>query len=204
MFRNLRLKLQPEKIVVDPGRLSGEWLAEAPYLPITLAQLNRLPDNVKIRIFRNLIPPSLLTKFDIDPITWIGTQGKSGVRIKAEPGTSVIWISVRTTPNESGEFFCLEIADNVYNGIDLNLILLNDPNGECFGIDHNQTGRPSPFGTLRRNLEEEERAKQSGIASGQKCASLRATCLVLENLDVFLATLGHRAYFLDLQQLLST
>jgi len=203
MFRNLRLKLQPEKIVVDPDRLSGEWLAENAHLPITLAQLNRLPDIIKIRIFRNLIPLSLLTKFDIDPITWIGSQGKSGVWIKAEPGAGVIWISARTTPNEFGEFFCLEIADNVYNGIDLKMILLNDPNGECFGIDHEQTGWPTLFGTLRRNLEE-ERAKQAGLASGQKCASLRASRLVLEKLDVFLATLGHRAYFLDLQQLLST
>ena len=127
MFRNLRLKLQPEKIVVDPGRLSGERLAKNPYLPITLAQLNRLPDNIKIRIFRNLIPPSLLTQFNIDPITWKGSQESIAVQIKAEPGTGVVWISARTTPHQSGEFFCLEIADNAYNGIDLNLILLNDP-----------------------------------------------------------------------------
>lgn len=118
MFRNLRLKLQPEKIVVDPASLSGEWLAENPYTPITLAQLNRLPENIRIRILRNLIPPSLLNQFDIDPITWKGSQGSKAVQIKADQGTGVIWVSARTTPDSSGEFFCLEIADNAYNGID--------------------------------------------------------------------------------------
>lgn len=57
---------------MDPANLSGEWLAENPYSPVTLAQLNRLPENTKIRIFRNLIPPSLLSQFDIDPISWKG------------------------------------------------------------------------------------------------------------------------------------
>jgi hypothetical protein len=197
MFRTLRLRLQPEKIVVDPARLSGEWLAENPHLPITLAQLNRLPENTRIRILRNLIPPSLLNQFEIDPITWKGPQGSKAVQIKTEHGTGVIRISVRTTPDSSGEFFCLEIADNAYNGIDLNLILLNTLNGECFGIDYDESGQPTLFGALRRNLSEEERALRAGLAPGQKRAGLGASRLVLENLDVFLATLGHRAYFLE-------
>ncbi len=57
MFRSLRLKLQPEKIVTNPGSLSGQWLAENVHLPITLAQINRLPGNTKGRLYRNLIPP---------------------------------------------------------------------------------------------------------------------------------------------------
>ncbi len=97
----------------------------------------------------------------------------------------------------SGEFFCLEIADNAFNGVDLNLILLNDPNSERFGIDYDKAGLPTLFGTLRRNLMEEERAKRSGLAPGQQRSGLGASHLVLENLESFLATLGHRAYFLE-------
>lgn len=116
----------------------------------------------------------------------------------------MIWVAVRTTPDSSGEFFCLEIADNPYNGIDLNLILLNNPDGECFGIDYDESSKPTLFGTLRCNLPEEERVKQAGLAPRQKRARLGASRLVLENLDVFLAASGHRAYFFDLKQLLST
>jgi hypothetical protein len=197
MFRNLRLKLQPEKVIATPGDLSGRWLAENAYLPVTLAQINRLPGNTKQRLYRNLIPPSLLAQFEIDPITWKGPQGDGHVLLKAEEGRGLAWISVRIPPEDSGEFFCLEIADNAFNGLDLNLILLNDPYGECFGIDFDDAGHPTLFGTLRRNLREEERAKQSGLAPGQKRASLGASRLVLENLESFLAALGHRAYFLE-------
>jgi hypothetical protein len=197
MFRNLRLKLQPEKVTIGPGDLSGHWLAENAYLPITLAQINRLPGKAKLRLYRNLIPPSLLTQFEIDPITWKGPQGDGYVLLEAEDGKAMTWISVRIPPEDSGEFFCLEIADNAFNGVDLNLILLNDPHSECFGIDYDDAGQPTLFGTLRRNMKEEERAKQSGLAPGQKRSSLGASRLVLENLESFLAALGHRAYFLE-------
>ncbi len=197
MFRSLRLKRQTEKVVMDPANLSGEWLAENPYLPVTLAQLNRLPENTKMRIFRNLIPPSLLAQFDIDPITWKWPQGNEAVTIKAEPGKNVVWISVRMASNSSSDYFCLEIADNAYNGIDLNLILLEDPASAYFGTDYDENRQPTLFGTLQRNLPEEERAMQAGLVPGQKRSSLGASRLVLENLDVFMATLGHRAYFLE-------
>jgi hypothetical protein len=197
MFRSLRLKLQPEKIVTDPGSLSGQWLAENVHSPITLSQINRLPGNTKQRLYRNLIPPSLLAEYEIDPITWKGPRGNGHVLLRAEDGKGVAWISARIPPDDSGEFFCLEIADNAFNGVDLNLILLNNPNSEHFGIDYDEAGQPTLFGTLRRNLGEEERAKQSGLAPGQKRSSLGASRLVLENLESFLATLGHRAYFLE-------
>jgi hypothetical protein len=197
MFRNLRLKLQPEKVTIDAGNLSGPWLAENAYLPITLAQINRLPGNTKRRLYRSLIPPSLLTQFEIDPITWKGPLGDGYVLLKAEDGKGITWISVRIPPEDSGEFFCLEIADNPFNGVDLNLLLLNDPHSECFGIDFDDAGQPTLFGTLRRNLKEELRAKQSGLAPGQKRSSLGASRLALEKLESFLAALGHRAYFLE-------
>jgi hypothetical protein len=185
MFRNLRLKLQPEKVIVNPGDLSGQWLAENAHLPITLAQINRLPGNTKRRLYRNLIPPNLLAQFEIDPITWRGPQGDGYVLLKAEDGNGVAWISARIPLDDAGEFFCLEVADNAFNGVDLNLILLNDPYGERFGIDYDDAGQPTLFGTLRRNLKEEERAKQSGLAPGQKRASLGASRIVLQNLESF-------------------
>jgi STAS domain len=110
MFRSLRLKLQPEKVVTDPGSLPGQWLAENVHLPITLAQINRLPGNTKRRIYRNLIPPSLLARFEIDPITWKGPQGDGHVLLKAEEGKGVTWVLLRIPPDESGDFFYLEIA----------------------------------------------------------------------------------------------
>ncbi len=70
MFRYLRLKKQPHKVEPGPGSLSAQWLSEDASVPATLKQLNELPEGAKKRIYRALIPPNLLTKFNIDPISW--------------------------------------------------------------------------------------------------------------------------------------
>ena len=95
------------------------------------------------------------------------------------------------------EFFALELADNSLNGIELNLIVLNDPTAPRYSIDQTEDGAPTMFGTLKRNLEVESQAMQSGLAPGQVRAGLRGSRLVFEQLDTFLSMLGHRAYFLE-------
>jgi hypothetical protein len=52
----------------------------------------------------------------------------------------------------------LELQDNATNGIDLNLIILNDPDAEKFRIDFDADGKATHWGTITRNLAEEERA----------------------------------------------
>ena len=83
------------------------------------------------------------------------------------------------------------------NGIDLNLLLLNDPASARFNTDKDEHGSPTMFGTVRRNLTEESRAKEAGLAPGQVRNSLSASKIVLDQIDTFLATIGQRAYFLE-------
>ena len=87
--------------------------------------------------------------------------------------------------------------DNLLNGIDLGLLLLQDPNGVRYGTDCDQNGTPTLFGTVLRNLTEEEKAMRAGLAPAQIRACLGASRLVLDHLETFLAALGHRAYFLE-------
>jgi hypothetical protein len=109
----------------------------------------------------------------------------------------VVNISMQQPMDSADEFFCIELADNSLNGIDLNLILLNDPNSPRFRTDYTKDGNPTFFGTALRNLAEEERAMQAGLAPAQIRQGLGASKLVLQHLEAFLATLGHRAYFLE-------
>jgi hypothetical protein len=83
------------------------------------------------------------------------------------------------------------------NGIDLNLLLLNDPASARFNTDLDENGNPTMFGTLRRNTDAEIQAKEAGLAPGQVRNSLSASKLVLDQVDTFLATIGQRAYFLE-------
>jgi hypothetical protein len=197
MFRSLQIKKTPEPDPLKPGSLSAEQLNQDPSLPITLRQINSLPDNAKRRIYRTLLPTSLLAQFVIDPISWKGPGGESLVRVNAVQETGNLQIAVRNPADLSDEVLSLELADNVYDGIELNLILINDPESVRFRVDQDEEGRPTLFGTARRNLVEEERAMKAGLAPGQARPSLRASRQVLDQLETFLAGLGQRAYFLE-------
>jgi len=197
MLSYFRVKRQPEKVVPDLGAISASLLADDAQLPFTIRQLNNLPETVKRRVYRGLIPPSLLTRFGIDPIHWTGANKVPLVFLKAETNSEKVLITAQSSIDPKDEFFAIELADNSLNGIELNLIVMNDPTAPRFAIDHTEDGQPTMFGTLKRNLHAEEQAKEAGLAPGQVRAGLGGSRLIFEQLDTFLATLGHRAYFLE-------
>lgn len=192
-----RVKQQPEPVVPNLGRITLSLLEGDSSIPFTLKQINDLPENIKRRVYRNLVPPALLTRFDIDPITWCGANKEERVFLSADNGTEKVFISARTSASEADEFFALELTDNMLNGIDLNLLLLNDPSAARFDTDKDEAGNPTMFGTVKRNINEEVRSKEAGLAPGQVRNSLSASKLVLDQIDAFLATIGQRAYFLE-------
>ena len=197
MLKYFRIKQEPEKVVPDLGTISLSLLERDATLPFTIRQLNNLPANVKQRMYRGLIPPALLTRFGIDPIQWTNASKEQMVSLKAEENSEKVLLTAQSSPNDSDEFFALELADNSLNGIELNLIVLNDPTTPRFSIDQTEDGAPTMFGTLKRNLSAEEKAMQAGLAPGQVRAGLGGSRMVFEQLEAFLSMLGHRAYFLE-------
>jgi hypothetical protein len=197
MLKYFRVKQQTEKVVPDLGALSLSLLEQDATLPFTIRQLNNLPENVKQRMYRGLVPPTLLTRFGIDPIHWTNTSKEQRVFLKAEDNSEKVLITAQYSSNPNDEFFMLELADNSLNGIELNLIVLNDPTMQRFSIDQTEGGAPTMFGTLQRNRKAEEQALKVGLAPGQVRAGLGSSRLVFEQLESFLSMLGHRAYFLE-------
>jgi hypothetical protein len=197
MLKYFRVKGQAEKVVPDLGAISASLLESDAHLPVTIRQLNNLPENVKRRVYRGLLPPTLLTRFGIDPIQWTGANKEPMVFLNAQANSEKVLITARNSPDPNNEFFALELADNSLNGVELNLIVLNDPTAPRFSIDYNEDGQPTMFGTLKRNLKAEEQAKNAGLAPGQIRAGLGGARVVFEQIDTFLSMLGHRAYFLE-------
>lgn len=196
MFRYLRLKQKREKVVTDPGRLTAEWLSKDACLPATLKQINDLPEGAKRRIYRSLLPPGLLTQFDIDPISW-KSRGDFELLLRAESQRGEVNLSIHMKDESIEEVFCLQLMDNTFNGIDLNFIIVSDPWSPRFETDRDEDGRPTLFGKARRNLEEEQRAMAAGLAPGQVRKGLSASKAIFQQVEAFLATCGHSAYFLE-------
>lgn len=197
MLKYFRVKSQPEKVVPDLGAISASLLEHDAILPFTIRQLNNLPENVKGRVYRGLVPPALLTRFGIDPIQWTNQNKESMVFLNAGSNSDKVLITARSSADENDEFFALELADNALNGVELNLIVLNDPTTPRFSVDRTEDGRPTMFGTLKRNLKAEEQSMQAGLAPGQVRTGLGGSRLIFEQIDAFLGMLGHRAYFLE-------
>ncbi len=197
MFMSFRVKSRPQRVVPDLGAISVSLLERDPILPFTIRQLNNLPDNIKRRVYRGLLPPSLLSRYGVDPITWMGADRELAVNLSAESGSDRVLITAHAGARASGEFLALELADNALNGVDLNLIVLSDPSAPRFATDCTEDGQPTMFGSLRRNLGAEQQAKEAGLAPGQTRMGLRCSGQVLAQVDTFLSSLGHRAYFLE-------
>jgi hypothetical protein len=197
MFRYFRLKKDVQPAVTLPGTLSGELLARDAISPIAVRQLNTLPENTKRRIYRGLLPPTVLTRFEIDPLTWESKNGSGEIELQVEPESGVAKVTIHAPQKWEDELLALEIQDNAFDGIDLNLIVLGDPQASRFDIDRDENGKPTMFGTLGRNLKEEQRAMEAGLAPGQVRKGLGGSQVVLDQLESFLAALGQRAYFLE-------
>jgi hypothetical protein len=162
-----------------------------------LRSLNRLHENLKQRVYRTLIPHSLLARFDVDPITWRGADKSPCVKLEAPSGSGVVKLTAWSLFDPDDPFFTLELADNNFNGIDLNWLILSDPGAQRFDTDITPDGEPTLFGTARRNLEAEARALAAGLAPGQIRGGLRGSGEVFHQIDTFFTALGQRSYALE-------
>ncbi len=197
MFKRLRVKPEPQKVGPDPGGISVSQLIGDANLPVTLKALNSLPENPKLRLYRTLIPIQVLADFDINPRTWKNPDKLIQVKLEAEKDSNKVKITAWYGEDPSNEFFYLELGDNAYNGIDLNFLIVNNPNSPRFRTDFDEEGRETLFGTVRRNLIEEEKAMQAGLAPGQIREGLRCSQIVFTHIETFLTMMAHHAFFLE-------
>lgn len=194
MFLRLVSRGQHQPVTPDSQTSPLQHLVEKSGNPLTLRHLNSLPPALRERLYRSLIPPELLLRFHINPLTWQGPDAQH-VSLYAEADRVNLLASLSTGRDDP--FFEIELQDNALNGIDLNLLLLNDPHSPRYGIDYDAEQRPTQFGTLRRNLAQEQLAMQEGLAPGQVRAGLSASRQVLTQVESFLAAMAQSAYFLE-------
>ena len=100
MLKYFRVKGQAEKVVPDHGAISASLLESDAHLPVTIRQLNNLPENVKRRGYRGLIPPALLTRFGIDPIQWTGANKEPMVFLNAESNSGMFRLLAESKVHE--------------------------------------------------------------------------------------------------------
>lgn len=156
----------------------------------SLLDINRLPPAEKEAVYRSLLPEALCAEFGIDPVTFKGREdGLRKVEIIAPRGLGLVRIEVRRSPEEDCIFFT-ELADTHYLQIELSFFLTNDPSAPRFDIDRDAMGRSNHFGSCRRNIGEEVRALQAGLAPHQVRRGKGLFRPFLPRLEALAASLG--------------
>ncbi len=135
--------------------------------------LNQLEKEVKDRLYGMLVPDKVFGLFGIDPETFQNPKGERVVEITAHPQSTFAVIEVRENPDDRDCIFYLEIEDTPFFKIEINFLIINDPRSPRFDTDVDETGRRTKFATVRRNIPEEIRAMEAGLAPGQVRRGLR-------------------------------
>lgn len=162
----------------------------------SLGEINRLPREEREAIYRRLIPDAIFTAFAIDPRTFTDAAGNRLVEFDCPPDQGTVWVGVRARPANPDLCYLLKLQMTGYNDIELAFVIIAAPQAERFGVDLDHEGRTTRLGTAGRNVREEVRAIEAGLAPGQTQRGLRLLREVVGLVEEFVAWMGEGRFLL--------
>jgi len=166
-------------------------------LPTTIYEINKMAEKERERLLSVLIPARFLEMFSIDPETYANPAGVRCVKFACPENMPFFQIDLRRDPGDRDASYFLDVSSSPFGQMEISFIIVNDPDGERFNIDVDENGQDTYFGTARRNIPEEIRSMEAGLAPAQVRRGLRAMRDLISCWDVFFVNIGHRFYFLE-------
>lgn len=154
----------------------------------TISSINALPRQERRRIYASLLPVDLLRRFDINPPTVTAPDARGLFDVLPHP--SSVELKLRHRPDALDPILYLQMADTMTNQLEVVMFVVNDPCAERFQTDRMPDGRLTRFGKEHRNIPEEIRAMEAGLAPGQVRRGLRLARSLVPVLEDFVAALG--------------
>src|SRR4030066_2103271 len=137
-------------------------------MTFSIARLNRLPKGERNRIYLQLIPPSLFERFQIDPKTLMNPFGERVVTGIFPVDENFACVEVKYRSGDKDCIFSCQVSlETFMQSLHLDFLIINDALSERFNIDVDELGRDTLYGTRSRNLPEEIKAMQAGLAPGR-------------------------------------
>jgi len=161
----------------------------------SIGQVNKLPREQMLQVYGDLVPLEILMRFEIDPETLTDSEGRP--LFTCQPSVSSVELSLRHVWDAEDPILYVQLADTPNNQIEVPMFILNNPHSERFDIDRLPDGTPTYFGTLARNVDEEVRAMEAGLAPAQVHRGLGATRRLMPILEQFVAGLHHDAFYIQ-------
>jgi len=160
-------------------------------MTFSIAKLNRLPKEERDRVYLRLVPDSLFERFQIDPKTLTNQFGERVVRGIFPPDDNFACVEVKYRSEHRDCIFSCQISlASFMESLHLDFLIINDPFSERFEVDVDEFGRDTLLGARSRNVPEEIRAMEAGLAPGMVRRGLRLMREFSDSLEGFMAPLG--------------
>lgn len=157
-------------------------------MTFSIAKLNRLPKDERDRNYLNLIPPSIFKRFKIDPQTLVNSYGERVVTGIFPPDENFACIEIKYRSADKDCLFSCQISlETFMASLHLDFLIFNDPFSKRFNIDTDEWGRDTLLGARSRNIPEEVKAMEAGLAPGMVRKGLRMMGEFVTCLESFMA-----------------
>lgn len=164
--------------------------------PHTIREINELPQTEKEAIYHSLISGWVLDYFDIDPVTFT-KDGQSVVKLICPPGSWSMEMSIYHRPAAFEPSIYVHLADTRLNQLMVLLTKISDPTAPRFYIDILPNGTSTNLGTTHRNIPEEIRAMEAGLAPGQVRSGLRGFRQTVPDFEAFVSKMQHNLFMIE-------
>jgi hypothetical protein len=164
--------------------------------PNTLREINDLPEPTKLAIYYTLLPDWPFTRFGIDRET-LSVDGKPVVNVRALPSTRSMEMTVKHRADAEDPLVYLHMVDTFNYQLMVLLLVVNDPDSPRFNVDVDATGRSTNLGTTNRNIPEEVRAMQYGLAPAQVRSGLRVFRQGVPVFEAFVHNMGKDLFLIE-------
>ena len=163
----------------------------------SLQELNGLPAPLRDGLYGRLIPSEVCARFGVDPTTGLNAAGHRLLRVFAPTEQSWARIELRASRDDRDPLVLVDVEMGPFAVPELSFVQVTDPGADRFGIDRDEDGQDTLFGTVTRNLPEERRALAAGLAPGQVRRGLRLLGRVLDSMDDFCRLLGKELFLVE-------
>ncbi len=160
-------------------------------MTFSIAKVNRLPREERDPIYLRLVPESIFEKFQIDRKTLTNRFGERVVRGIFPPDDNFACIEVKHRSTDGDCILSCQISQASFmDSLHLDFLIINDPFSERFNVDVDEFGRDTLLGARSRNICEEIKAMDAGVAPGMVRKGLRLIGEFSISLDRFMVPLG--------------
>jgi len=173
-----------------PNHFTTSWKVSTDMV-FTIAKLNRISKEQRDCLFLQLIPESLFSKLSIDPVTLTNRYGECVVQgfFPYDENFACIEVKSRLKDNDL-TFYCQISLDTFMNSVYLDFVGIIDPLSDRFNVDIDECGKDTLFGSQSRNIKEEIKAMEAGLAPGMVRRGMRLLGEFMKSLERFTLSLG--------------